>query len=69
VTAYYLAVDNRRPCVDVPRIVGSLLETVRPIVAAPGENLDAIIGEMDLDAVAVELYLMDPALAARHFVD
>jgi hypothetical protein len=52
----------------MPRVVGDLLEALRPVVAAPGENLDAVIREMNLYPVAVEFYFMDPALAARHFV-
>jgi hypothetical protein len=39
------------------------------IVGPPGENLDAVVGEMDLYRVTIELYFRDPALAARHFVD
>jgi hypothetical protein len=41
--------------------VGDFLETVRPITPAPGEDLDGLVGQVDLDAVAVELDLVDPA--------
>ena len=33
------------------------------------ENLDAVINEMDLHPVAVEFDFVQPALAARNFVD
>jgi hypothetical protein len=38
-------------------------------MTAAGEHGDRLIGEMHLDAVAVELDLMDPAFAGRHAVD
>ena len=60
-----LAVDDRRAGVDVPGVVGDLPEALGPVVAAPGEDLDGLVGEMDLDAVAVELDLVNPALAGR----
>jgi hypothetical protein len=53
----------------VPCVGGDLLEAVGPIVAAPGEHLDLGVGEMDLDAIAVELDLVDPAIAAGRLVD
>jgi len=49
----------------VPSIVGDLTETLRPIIAAPGEDLDGLIGEMDLDPITVELDLVYPSFAAR----
>ena len=64
-----LAVDDRRAGADVPSIVGDLLEALGPVVAAPGEDLDRLVGEMDLDPVAVELDLVDPAVAGRHLLD
>ena len=33
------------------------------------KDLDRLVGDVNLHAVAVELDLMDPALAARHFSD
>jgi hypothetical protein len=50
-------------------IVGDLLETFRPIVAATGEDLDRFVHEMDLDAIPIEFDLMYPALAAGHLLD
>ena len=44
-------------------------ETVGPVVTAPGEYLDGLVHEMDLHPVAVELDLVEPALAARDFFD
>jgi hypothetical protein len=49
----------------VPSIVGDLAETLRPVIAAPGEDLDGVIGEMDLDPKTVELDLVYPSFAAR----
>ena len=64
-----LAVDDRRARADVPGVVGDLLEAVGPVVAAAGEDLHGLVGEMDLDPVAVELDLVNPALAGRHLLD
>jgi hypothetical protein len=40
--------------------VGDLLEAMRPIVAAAGEDLRSLVGEVDLDPVAVELDFVNP---------
>ena len=64
-----LAVDDRRGRLDVPGVVGDLLEAVGPVVAAPGEDLDRLVGQVDLDPVAVELDFVDPARSGRHLVD
>ena len=50
-----LAVDDGGACLDVPGVMGGLLETMRPFVAAPGEYLHRLVGEVDLNPVAVEL--------------
>jgi hypothetical protein len=63
---YDLAVEDRRRCLDVPGVVGNLLEAMRPVVAAPGEYLDSFVGPVDLNPVSVELDLMDPARSGRH---
>jgi hypothetical protein len=47
----------------------TFLKTLGPIVAAAGENLDGLVHQVNLDAVAVEFDLMDPAIAGRHFLD
>ena len=41
---------------------------MRPVMAAPSKNLDRLVHQVNLDAVAVELDLMDPAIAGGHFV-
>jgi len=38
-------------------------------MAAPSKNLDRLVHQVNLDAVAVELDLMNPALAGWHAVD
>jgi hypothetical protein len=48
--------------------MSDLLEAVRPIVAAPGEDLRRLIGEMDLNTVAVELDFVNLALSGWHFL-
>jgi hypothetical protein len=48
----------------MPSVIGDLLEALGPIVATPGQYLDAFVGEVDLDPVAVELDLVDPGFAA-----
>jgi hypothetical protein len=35
----------------------------------PGENLDGLVHQVNLDAVAVEFDLVDPAIAGRHLLD
>src|SRR5207247_1544759 len=65
----YLAIDDRRPGIYVPGIGRDLSETVRPIIAASGEHFDGGVPEMDLDAIAVELDLMEPTLAGGHLVN
>ncbi|WP_430641944.1 hypothetical protein [Bradyrhizobium nanningense] len=49
--------------------MSDLLEAMRPIVAAPGEDLRRLIGQMDLNTVAVELDFVNPALSGRHLLD
>ena len=39
--------------------MSDLLEAVRPIVAAPGGDLRRLVGQMDLNTVAVELDVED----------
>ena len=48
---------------------GDLLEALGPVVTAAGEDLDRLVGQMDLDPVAVELDFVNPALAGRHLLD
>ena len=50
----------------MPSVGGDLSKTVCPIVPAPHKDFDRRVPEMDLDPIAVELYLMQPSLAARH---
>ena len=50
----------------MPRVGRDLSETVGPVIAAPGENLDGCVPELDLDAVAVELDLVYSPLSARY---
>jgi hypothetical protein len=38
------AVDDRRRCLDGPGVVGDLLEPMRPITAASGEDLGRLVG-------------------------
>ena len=64
-----LAVDDGGACLDVPGVAGDLLETMRPVVTAPGEYLHRLVGEVDLDPVAVELDFVDPARPGRHPLD
>ena len=45
-----LAVDHRRRCLDVPGVVRHLLEAMRPVMTAPGEDLDGFVGQVDLEA-------------------
>ena len=64
-----LAVDDGGACLDVPGVMGDLLEPMRPVVTAPGEYLHRLVGEVDLDPVAVELDFVDPARSGRHPLD
>jgi hypothetical protein len=53
----------------VPSVIGDLAKTVRAIMAAPGENLDCPVGDVELDAVTVEIDLVDLPLTSRHRLD
>jgi hypothetical protein len=57
------AINDRRVGADQECFVRDLLEPVGPIVAPAREHPDALIGDMKLDAVAIELDLMHPSLA------
>jgi hypothetical protein len=46
----------------------TLLETLGPIVAAAGEDLDRFVYQVNLDAVTIELHLVNPAIAGGHFL-
>ena len=65
----YLAIDDRRAGADVPGVVGDFSETLGPIVAAAGENLDRFVHQVHLDSVAVKLDFMNPPLARGDLVD
>jgi hypothetical protein len=45
-------------------VVGDLLEALGPVIAPAGECPNALVGEVDLNPVAVELDLVDPPIAA-----
>jgi hypothetical protein len=60
-----LAVDDGGAGLDVPGVVGDLPEAFGPVVAAAGEDLDRLVGQVDLDAVAVELDFVNPARPGR----
>lgn len=44
--------------------MSDLLEAMRPIVATPSEDLGLLIGQMDLNTVAVELDFVNPAVSS-----
>ena len=60
-----LAVEDGGADVDQVGVGRDLLEAVGPVVASPGEDLDVLVGDVELNAVAVELDLVKPALAGR----
>ena len=64
-----LAVDDRGRRLDVPGVVGDFLEAIGSVVATTGEHLHGFVNQVHLDAIAVELDFVDPALAAGHFVE
>lgn len=53
----------------MPCIVGDLAEAFGPVMPAPGEYLHLGVGPMHLDAVTVELDLVDPALTGRNLLN
>src|ERR1700761_4920247 len=65
---HYFAVDDRGPGVDVPRVIGDLLEPLGPVIAAPREHRDRGVFQVNLHPVAVD-DLVEPAPAARHLVN
>ena len=63
------AVDDSATGLEVPSVVGDLLETIGPVVAPARENLHCFVDEMHLDTIAVELNFMDPSLAGWDAID
>jgi hypothetical protein len=47
-----LAVDNRRPHIEVPCISRDLLEAIGPVIAATGEHADGVVGNVHLHATS-----------------
>ena len=65
-----LAVEDCRRRLDVPGVVAHLLETVSPVImSTPGEDLDGLVGQVDLNTITVELDLVDPTGSRRHLRD
>ncbi len=56
-------IDDRGACLDVPCVVGDLPEAPRPIVAATGVDGHGLIRQVHLNAITVELDLVNPPLA------
>jgi hypothetical protein len=50
-----LAVDDRGAGADQVGVSSDLLEPVGPVVAAPREDLNVLVGDMELDAAASNL--------------
>jgi hypothetical protein len=50
-------------------IVGNFFEASGPVIAVAGKDLGGVVMDMKLNAIAVELDLVDPAIAGRHFID
>jgi hypothetical protein len=48
-------------------VMRDFLETLAPIVPVAGKDADALVGDMKLDTVAIELDFVDPARTARVF--
>ena len=46
-----------------------LLESVGPVVAPPGEDVDRLVMQMDLHPIAVELDFVNPSGSGRHLLD
>jgi hypothetical protein len=63
---HHLAIDNGGPRADQEGGISNPLEALSPVIAAACEYPDTFVDDVKLDAVAVELDLMQPALAARH---
>jgi hypothetical protein len=64
-----LAVDDCAAGIDQVRVGRDLAEAPGPVIAPASEHLDGVVVDVELDAIAVELDFMDPALAGRHFLD
>src|SRR5258706_9247424 len=56
------AVDDRGRAIDQKGVASDLLQASGPVVAAAGQDLDGVVGDLQPDPVAVELDLMDPTL-------
>jgi hypothetical protein len=42
---------------------------MRPIVAAPGEDFRRLVGQVDLDTVAIQLDVLNLPITGGHFLD
>jgi hypothetical protein len=66
---HHLAINDRRFCLEMLGVGRNLFEAVRPVVAPARENLDALVRDVKLHAVAIEFYLVDPLIAVRHLAN
>ena len=64
-----LAVNDRVRRIDQIRVACDLPKTFSPIIAAPGKNLNVIIDDVQLNAIAVEFDFVNPTFAARDTLD
>ena len=53
--------------VDQVRVGRDLAEAPGPVVTAAGKDLDGVVVDVELDAIAVELDFMDPPIAGRRW--
>jgi hypothetical protein len=53
----------------MPSVGDDLPEAIGPVITSPGENLRRPVSQVDLDAVTVELDLVNPARAGWHAVN
>ena len=53
----------------MPGVISNLAEAFGPVMTATGENLHGLVNDVHLDAVAIELDLVEPTVAAGHLLD
>jgi hypothetical protein len=50
----------------MPGIAGDFLKALGPVIAPSREDRHVVVGKLDLDPVAIELDLVDPARTVRY---
>ena len=53
----------------MPDVLGNLAKAPGPVVATAGIDFDIVVGDVNLNAIAIELDFVNPPRAFRHTLD